>query len=159
MSEYIFFWGTKGRFGFLSNWCESRFTLNGIEFLHAEQAMMYEKAKMMGDEEIAAEILEMENPSVVKKLGREVRNFDEKKWGSNRERIVTDILFAKFSQNALLKEKLESTGTAILVEASPWDRIWGIGLRASHPDAKIPEKWRGLNLLGKCLMEVRSRLR
>jgi len=120
--------------------------------------MMAEKALFFGDSEAYEQIMKTSSPRTMKQLGRKVRNFDADRWTAECERIVTRGSLAKFAQNPNLKALLLSTGDKIIVEASPLDRIWGIGLRPDHPDAVDPDKWLGQNLLGKCLMSARSAL-
>lgn len=103
-------------------------------------------------------ILNAKSPAEAKKLGRAVRGYDEAVWQEKRLEIVKKGNFLKFSQNEELKAYLINTNSRILVEASPEDPIWGIGMASDHQDALYPEKWKGLNLLGFVLMEVRDEL-
>lgn len=123
-----------------------------------EQYMMAEKARIMGDEDTRMQILATENPKDIKALGRRVKNFDPKKWDENKVSVVTLGNYHKFCQNEELKAFLRSTENKVLVEASPYDTIWGIGLGADAPEAKRPELWKGTNLLGFALMKIRERL-
>lgn len=118
---------------------------------------MWRKALLFDDAEVANEILEAKNPAQVKKLGRAVRDFTDETWNEHRYRIVLQANWLKFTQNEALKQRLLATGDKILVEASPFDRIWGIG-RSAATAMQYRDSW-GLNLLGKALVEVRSRLR
>ena len=160
--KYIFFWGhtpaADGQIGpsCLSQWWSCRFAVDGVEYSCAEQYMMAEKARMFGDREMLARILEAGHPKEMKAYGRAVRNFDPDRWDAACYDIVKAGNLAKFSQNPELWDYLKSTGTRILVEASPRDRIWGIGMGKSNPDAADPAKWRGTNLLGFALTEVRD---
>lgn len=155
MRKMTFFFGAENP---LSNWHPASFVVNNVRFLNNEQFMMYCKAKLFGDEEIAFRIINATTPREQKALGRQVRGFDEAKWDEKRELYVQKGCQAKFSQNPeMLKFLLETVGTE-LVEASPYDRIWGVGLAANNPLIYDKSKWLGLNLLGKCLMEVRARL-
>ena len=120
--------------------------------------MMAGKARLFNDTEILEEIMDISSPKEVKALGRKIRNFDEHQWAEHRYKIVKQGNYLKFSQNADLKEFLLSTNNKIIAEASPYDAIWGIGLKKEHPDSIYPEKWKGLNLLGFALMEVRDEL-
>ncbi len=162
--KYIFFWGhtpcADGQIGpsCLSQWWGCRFAADGVEYSCAEQYMMAEKARMFGDQEMLEKILEARDPKVMKAYGRAVRHFDAARWDGACYDIVKAGNLAKFSQNQDLWDYLKSTGNRILVEASPWDRIWGIGMRKSDPDAGDPAKWRGTNLLGFALTEVRDTL-
>ncbi len=162
--EYLFFWGHQprqdGEIGkqCFSQWWASAFEVNGILYATAEHYMMAEKARLFGDHSTAEQILSASHPHVAKKLGRTVKGFDEAKWAEHRFEIVVRGNEAKFSQNVELKQFLMNTGRRVLVEASPLDRVWGIGLAEDNSEATHPEKWHGLNLLGFGLMKVRSRL-
>lgn len=116
------------------------------------------KARLFGDLEILEQILKAPEPKTAKALGRKVRGFDDQLWKANARRIVTEGNLAKFGQNESLKAFLLGTGSQILVEASPSDRIWGIGLGSSDPRANDPATWLGTNLLGFALMDVREAL-
>lgn len=140
----------------LSQWYPCQFAVDGVTYTSAEQYMMAEKAKLFGDEEIRAEILNTSDPRKCKALGRKVRNFEKSIWDQNKQTIVIRGNREKFLQNDDLKQFLLSTGDKVLVEASPTDRIWGIGLGKNNPDALDPAKWRGRNLLGFALMTVRQ---
>lgn len=119
---------------------------------------MYRKAMLFGAKEIAEQILKASSPKKCKDLGRSKDiKFDEKVWVKNRTRIYKEVLMDKFSLPNL-KKKLIKTGDKVLVEASPYDTIWGIGYKDDHPNAEDPSKWRGQNLLGKVLMDVRNEL-
>jgi len=163
--RYLFFWGHRplpsGQIGSpcFSQWWPAAFTVNGVRYPTAEHFMMAEKARLFGDEEVRAEILKASSPKRAKELGRQVRNFDEQAWVEARFRLVVAGNLVKFSQNAELGNYLIGTRDRVLVEASPADRIWGIGLAADSAQAMDPEQWAGLNLLGFALMEVRQRLR
>ncbi len=144
--------------GYLSNWYPSRFTLDGIEFSSLEQYMMYSKAVLFRDTKIASEILSTDDVARVKALGRLVSGYDDRKWSSVRRDVVFEGLVAKFSQNPDLGEKLKATGNDILAECAVRDRIWGIGLSMTDSDRLDVKRWRGRNLLGYTLMDVRDRL-
>lgn len=173
MTQIIFFFGHLDRYGdkkYLSNFYPVNFTDGNITYNSNEQYMMYHKALLFNDEEIAKKILETKDPKKIKRLGRLVKNFDEKIWNEHAENIVHKGAYLKFSQNEELKKYLISTNKAILVESSPYDKKWGIGMTAK--DAKnIPSFWFtsaeqkpkedkriGNNLLGKILMEVRNEI-
>lgn len=145
--------------GYLSNWYHSEFMLDYIKFSSMEQYMMFRKAMLFKDKEIAEQILKTSDVRYIKELGRKVRNFDDNIWVQHREEIVYTGLYAKFSQNVKLKEKLLKTGDAILAECAVKDKIWGIGLSMTDERNQNPNEWRGLNLLGKNLMKVRQELR
>jgi ribA/ribD-fused uncharacterized protein len=120
--------------------------------------MMYHKAKLFGDQLACERVLQATNPGDVKAIGREVLGFDQSLWEKERFDIVVNGNLAKFSQHAALKGYLVATGSKVLVEASPVDRIWGIGLAKDDPAAQNPNSWKGENLLGFALMEVRQKL-
>ena len=155
MSKCIYFWKPSDNNGYLGNWYDSPFTKHGICFINNEQYFMWGKQQLFDPKNLLLEkkILEATNSSVIKKLGRFVQNFNQSVWDTEKYEIMKIGLIEKFSQNTLLKQELLNTNDAILVEASPYDTIWGIGL--NEQDAKI-KKWRGENLLGKALMDVRT---
>ena len=163
--EYFFFWGhTPPKDGgtnksCLSQWFPAQFTVDGVTYKTAEHWMMAEKARLFGDTEMLAEIIEAPGPMEAKKLGRKVRNFDADIWSAQCFEIVVKGNVEKFRQNSEMREFLLSTGNAILVEAAPRDQIWGIGLGEHNERARDPAQWRGRNLLGFALTEVRTRLR
>ena len=128
-------------------------------YLYTEQYMMASKAQLFGDEDIRKEILACSDPKQIKAMGQKVQGFDQKVWDKFKYTIVLNGNWCKFSQNRQLREFLLSTRDSVLVEASPYDNIWGIRLAASSPEAQAPMKWRGQNLLGFALMEVRDELR
>lgn len=153
--KFVFFWGNDDIY---SNFYYSPFKHQGILFKWSEQAIMYRKAKFFGADAIANQILKAQTPKQCKDLGRSrAIPFNETTWVAVRELIYKEVLLDKFS-NPHLKSKLLETGDKLLVEASPFDKIWGIGLAEDHPHAENPSKWRGLNLLGKVLMVVRNNL-
>lgn len=163
-SDFVFFWGHSGNAvhigkSCLSQWFPSTFTANGETYNCAEQYMMAAKAFTFGDREIYRRILAESDQAVMKGLGRRVRNFWDYIWKANRHEVVLCANVNKFSQNRKLADYLLSTGDKILVEASPYDDIWGIGLDENHPEAIDPRRWKGQNLLGFILMEVRDILR
>lgn len=139
-------------------WSGHAFILDGVSYATAEHWMMAEKARLFGDGEVLQEILAAVHPNEAKKLGRKVRNFDDVQWRTARWDIVVRGNAAKFSQHPALREFLLNTGDRVIVEASPYDRIWGIGMAATNPHAEQPAHWRGLNLLGFALMAVREQL-
>jgi ribA/ribD-fused uncharacterized protein len=163
-AKYIFFWGhTKPKNGSIdkscfSQWYDAGFEIDNIHYPTAEHYMMAEKARLFGDDEMLEQILTSVHPRKAKQLGREVKHYDETRWQEQRFEIVTTGNMAKFSQNEKLKTFLLNSGNRVLVEASPRDRIWGIGMGTSNPDVENPAKWRGLNLLGFALMEARYRI-
>lgn len=162
--DYRFFWSSfvnvDGSIGetCMSQWYPAGFEIGGVNYRTAEHFMMAGKARLFGDELALAKILRSRFPAEVKRFGREVRKFDSVRWEQQRFEIVVQGNLAKFSQNAALGDYLLGTGESVLVEASPADAIWGIGLAEEHPYAAQPARWPGLNLLGFALMEVRARL-
>lgn len=159
--DYLFFWEHNGKSvkACLSQWYPCKFTVDGVVYNCAEQFMMAEKARIMGDDETRAEILTLSDPQKIKALGRRIKNFDEDKWIKHRMDVVITGNFHKFMEDAELKAFLLGTGNKILVEASPYDTIWGIGMKEDHPDSRNPRLWKGKNLLGFALMNVRNKLK
>ncbi|MHA3103598.1 NADAR family protein [Acinetobacter sp. ANC 3791] len=163
--KYIYFWGHTPKDqnivdkSCFSQWYPSAFESDGIHYATAEHYMMAQKARLFHDDVIFEKILQAEHPNQAKELGRLVKNYDEKIWLKHRFQIVVQGNIAKFSQHAALKDFLLATGDQILVEASPVDKIWGIGLAQDHEKAQYPEQWQGLNLLGFALMQARAVLK
>ncbi len=144
--------------GYLSNWYLSQFSVDEITFSSMEQYMMYKKAVCFQDYDTAGRILEMEDVSQIKKLGRKVSNYDENSWNGVRQIVVYRGLLEKFGQNDELKKLLLETGDSVLAECAVKDRIWGIGLSMTNPDRMDRAFWKGQNLLGYALMMVREDL-
>ncbi|MEU9989425.1 NADAR family protein [Streptomyces sp. NPDC048045] len=163
--RYLHFWGHRprpdGRIGAscLSQWWPSPFVVDGVRYATAEHWMMAGKARLFEDAEAERRVLAAEHPAEAKKAGRLVRDFDEAAWERERFRIVAEGSVHKFASDDALRAFLLGTGDRVLVEASPVDRVWGIGLAADDEAAAHPERWRGPNLLGFALMEARERLR
>ncbi|MHB9858729.1 NADAR family protein [Streptomyces sp. YIM S03343] len=162
--KYLHFWGhsprADGQVGAscLSQWWPSPFTVDGVTYETAEHWMMVGKARLFEDPEALKQVLAAAHPSEAKKAGRLVRDFDDAVWKRERFQIVVEGSVHKFAAHADLREFLLGTGDRVLVEASPRDRVWGIGMSASNESASDPEHWRGLNLLGFALMAARERL-
>ena len=163
--DFLTFWGHRppaaggvGK-GCLSQWWPAAFTVDGVSYPSAEHYMMAAKARLSGDAGAAEEIVAAPHPGAAKALGRQVRGFDEQRWAAHRFDVVVTGNMAKFGQHRQLRDFLVGTGSRVIVEASPRDRVWGIGLAADDERAGSPERWPGLNLLGFALMEVRHRLR
>lgn len=144
--------------GYLSNWYLSRFTADGIEFSSMEQYMMYNKAIVFNDINVANQILKTTDVAVIKQFGRTVANYDDNYWNGIRQIVVYDGLIQKFSQNSELNRMLADTGNSILAECAVRDRIWGIGLSMEDADRFDRTKWKGQNLLGYALMQVRNKI-
>lgn len=157
-SDFVFFWNDNEENGFLSQWYHAQMSVDGVTYTSCEQYMMAKKALAMEDVEYYILIMHEKDPSKIKQLGREVRNFDTEKWSRIVPKIIYEGNLAKFSQNLDLRNKLFETGQALLAEASPVDTKYGIGLAADDPDAKDPSKWKGSNLMGETLMRVREAL-
>ncbi len=162
--KWLMFWGhqpqadgTVGK-GCLSQWWPCTFTVDGVDYASAEHWMMAGKARLFGDEGALARILAARSPAEAKKLGRLVRGFDDELWTGRRFGLVVAGNVAKFGQDPARREFLLGTANRVLVEASPRDRVWGIGLGAANEKATDPAQWRGLNLLGFALMEAREQL-
>lgn len=145
--------------GYLSNWYLSDFSVDGILYSSMEQYMMYQKALLFQDIEIAKQILNTSNVGKIKTLGRSVKNYEDIIWNGMRQIIVYQGLLQKFQQNAELKEKLLATQEHLLAECAVQDKIWGIGLSMKDERRLHLDKWQGQNLLGFSLMRVRSALK
>ena len=162
--DMCLFWGhqpdpsgnvTKSCF---SQWWMSEFWSIAYNYCCMEQFMMSQKSELFEDKEIQQQILASKKPNQIKLLGKKVNGFEQEVWDNARYAIVLNGNWCKFSQNQKLKKFLLSTGNSILVEASPYDAIWGIQLDSNSPDTQNPMKWKGQNLLGFALMEVRDEL-
>jgi ribA/ribD-fused uncharacterized protein len=162
--EFLFFWGHRprrdGSLGpsCLSQWWPAEFEVDGRRFASAEHWMMWHKAEMFDDHDMAGRILDAASPAEAKKLGAQVRGFDSAAWEAERFAVVVAGNRAKFGQHPELAAYLRGTAPRVLVEASPVDRIWGIGLAADDERVADPAGWQGLNLLGFALMQVRDQL-
>lgn len=162
--KYICFWGHTPKNNSivdkscLSQWFPAPFEVDGQLYKNTEQYMMAQKAKLFDDHEAFSNILLTGNPKKIKALGRLVKNYQDDTWLQHRFDIVVQANLAKFSQNEKLQQFLLTTKDKILVEASPLDKIWGIGLAEQDQAAEQPLMWKGLNLLGFALMEVRKQL-
>ncbi|PGH21549.1 hypothetical protein AJ80_03109 [Polytolypa hystricis UAMH7299] len=167
-SQIVYFWKPEGLDGYLGQWYPSKFTWTPpgnkevLRYDNAEQFMMHRKALLFApDDPITETILSPDSPSPhpaeLRCLGRQIPNFSDSTWGQNRYQIVVEGNYLKFTQNPDLKAQLLATGDCELVEASPRDRIWGVGFSAKNAPARRAN-W-GMNLLGKALMEVRERIR
>lgn len=151
--RFTFFW--KGPF---SQWHSSFFEIDGTTYSCAEQYMMAEKARFFGDEVRLKEILFSNNPRDQKIAGRKVMPFHEEKWNKVAKDVVYRGSYTKYTQNPELKKRLLSTAGTTLVEASPYDKIWGIGLGEQDPRAQNRKTWQGKNWLGQILTEVREKI-
>ena len=149
----VYFWS-----GIYSQWNKSDFTIDGMKFTTAEQYMMYKKALLFEDEEVANAIMRTNNPREQKALGRKVRGFDADVWNAVCRDYVYEANYAKFTQDPNLMEQLMATGDKEIVEASPKDRIWGIGLH--YDDERVHDKsqWQGKNWLGEAIMRARTQI-
>ena len=162
--SFLHFWGHRPRAdgrpstSCFSQWFESPFRLDDITYPTAEHFMMAEKARLFRDRQTLARILEARTPGAAKALGRKIKGYDEFAWEEHRFQIVVKGNVAKFTQNAAMGALLLATGTQVLVEASPVDPIWGIGLAKDAPQAQDPNMWQGLNLLGFALGLARDAL-
>ncbi|MEU5899175.1 MULTISPECIES: NADAR family protein [Streptomyces] len=162
--KYLRFWGHTPRRdrtlgpSCLSQWWPSPFTVDGVEYATAEHWMMAAKARLFDDADAERAVLAARTPAEAKNAGRLVRHFDDETWARERFAVVVAGSTHKFASDPALRDFLVGTGRRVLVEASPLDRIWGIGLAADDPRAEDPAKWRGPNLLGFALMEARDRV-
>lgn len=155
---FVFFWQLEEDNEEFSNFYPCRFKVEGVMYNCVEQYMMSRKALLFGDAKIFRDILDECDPGKIKALGRQIRGFDSDVWDRCKWEIVYNGNYAKYSQNAGLRNKLIGTGSATLAEASPKDKIWGIGLDCGDPLAKQPDQWKGENLLGRILEEIRGEL-
>lgn len=158
--DYLFFYddGERADATCLSQWFPAQFDVDGIAYKTTEHFMMANKANLFDDFDAQKKILKCLTPREAKQLGRQVRNFDSQVWKEHRTKIVLRGNLNKFEQNPELKKYLISTAPSILVEASPTDSVWGIGMAGENPNALDPQLWCGENLLGFALMEVRDDL-
>ena len=153
-NTHVYFYG-----GPLSNWYPSEFNdRKGIHFPTAEHAFMYYKALLFKDTITANKILSAPTPIQAKALGRQFSNYNDIVWGFNRMECMKAVLYLKFA-NVTLKAFLLDTGSKQIVEASPYDMIWGVGLGENDPAILNAANWKGQNLLGKLLMIVRDTYR
>jgi ribA/ribD-fused uncharacterized protein len=155
--RYVFFWS-----GPFSNWTKGEFTMlwkdEEITFNCSEQAMMYFKALTFGDFDAAGKVMKTKDARKQKEIGRRVRNFDQSVWEAHAMGVMPEVLAAKFTDVPGYSEILLGTGNKTIVEASPFDAVWGIKMGVNHPDLLDESKWQGKNLLGICLMAAREML-
>jgi ribA/ribD-fused uncharacterized protein len=154
--KFVFFWHAPS---WPAQWTQVPFVVDGLLYSCPEQFMMAGKAKLFGDHASFAKIMTEANPRVQKKLGQKVTGFVEKTWLAHRLAIVSAATYAKFTQHPAFKARLLATGDKIIAEASPLDSLWGIGMAVSDPLVRVQKQWRGTNLLGVALMNVRERIR
>lgn len=152
---HVYFYG-----GIYSNWDNCHFTDSHafVRFKNSEQAFMWYKADWFNDHKIVHQVELTSDPAAVKALGRQIDKFDEKAWKCVKFGFMVWVNYLKFSQNPYYSQTLKNTGERILVEASPTDKIWGVGLGETDPLILDEKNWKGSNLLGKALMEVRTML-
>lgn len=155
MEHIICFHNPEEENGYLSNWYLSDFIWEDISFTSAEQYMMYRKAILFNDTDTASQILETIDVASIKSLGRTVTPYIDSVWAEKRYELVYPGIYEKFKQNSDLCNKLLSTGDAILAECAVKDKIWGIGISMHDLRRFSPQQWKGQNLLGKALMQVR----
>ena len=152
----IYFWKPHQNDGYLSNWYPSPMIVDGHSFVNSEHYFMWKKV-MLFEPELEPIILAATDPKEMKAIGQKVKNYDDDLWDSKRYDIMKEALYHKFSQNPRLLNNLMWTGDSGIIEASPIDRIWGIGITAV--EALMDKPWRGQNLLGKALIETRTRFK
>ncbi len=155
----IFFYRVGDAYGAFSNWAPTPFTVDGVSFSTAEQYIMYRKCLTFGDTVTAEKLLNSDSPKEQKALGREAAGYIDSVWAGIRQTVAIRGLYAKFSQDAELKRLLLGTGDAVLVECTSNDRIWACGLDKDDDDRLSADRWKGQNILGFSLMEVRNMLR
>jgi len=157
--DFVFFWNPDSTLkSCLSQWTKSDFKIGINKYNSSEQYMMAEKARVFDDPENKKNIMDLDDPFEMKRLGRKIKNFDGEEWNKVKYSIVLNGNYYKFSQNKEMRDFLIATGDTILVEASPEDTIWGVGLDESNEDIYDLNKWEGKNLLGFALMELRDEL-
>ena len=152
----IYFWKPYQNDGYLSNWYPSPFTVDGKHFVNSEHYFMWKKV-MLFEPELEQLILSTKDPKEMKSIGQKVKNYNNSEWSAVRYEIMKEALFHKFSQNPKLLNNLMWTGNSGIIEASPSDRVWGIGITAV--EALMDKPWKGQNLLGKALIETRTRFK
>lgn len=160
--DKIFFWKENNKYGFLSNFYYSSFKDSlGFTYICNEQYFMVQKCLLFDSEnsKLFKEIMDCKIPIMIKKLGRKVNNFDKHIWNKEKYNIMKTGIKYKFSQNKFLKKKLLETKNKMLFEASPYDKIWGIGIEHNVASKLNPSDFEGENLLGKALMEIRDELK
>lgn len=150
--NFVFFWGNREIY---SNFYKKPFFYKGVKIPCPEVGFMMEKAIQFNDMDILNKLKTAHNPARAKELGRKIKNYDDAIWNEVRYDRMKEVLIAKFSDPAL-KKQLKDTGKRILVEASPMDKIWGIGMDENHPQVEDISKWKGQNLLGQVLMDIRD---
>lgn len=162
INKYLFFWKPNKNLTnetCFSQWQPSLFEIDGVVYNCAEQYMMSQKAKLFKDEYIYDLVMDSIKPQDMIKLGRKVKNFNESIWDKNKYSIIFDANYNKFSQNEKMKKFLLSTNDKVIVEASPYDKVWGVGMDSNNRKIYNPNNWRGENLLGFIIMEVRDLLK
>jgi ribA/ribD-fused uncharacterized protein len=160
--NYLCFWKPKNQLideSCLSQWQYSKFEVDIHYYTSMEQYMMAEKARLFEDDEIEKQIISSTDPREIKSLGQKVKNFNQDIWDRVKYSIVLTGNYYKFSQNKEMRDYLLSTDNKILVEASPLDKIWGVGFSAENSKINTPHSWNGKNLLGFALMELRDDLK
>ena len=150
-ATHIYFWGT-----YLSNWHKCVFKDDQFLYPSSEAYLMTQKALLFGDIESATKIIKTREPRKQKALGRLVKGFNDTVWNQHKFEIMVKGLFLKFSQNKSLKNQLLATGSKTLVEGSPYDKIWGVGLKWDDPRILDEANWKGENRLGQALMIIRE---
>lgn len=152
--NYIFFWN-----GIFSQWKRNfPFVIDGMTFNCAEQYMMYKKAMLFNDEDMADCIMDEEHPRDQQDWGRKVKNFNKDLWEANCKQFVFDANYAKFTQNPTIKDSMMLTEDKLFVEASPNDKIWGIGMSEDDEGVENPANWKGTNWLGEILTQVKRKI-
>lgn len=154
--EFVFFWG--GSFSNFSKVSEG-VEYKGKIFPTSEHAFMYGKALQFKDLDIAKQLETAKTPKDAKRLGRKVKGYDDEVWSDVRYEIMKEVCLSKYTRSPYHKRQLLNTGTKELVEASPYDKVWGIGMSKDDNGVEDRRNWKGENLLGKVLMEVREEIK
>jgi len=152
--DFIFYFGEESVF---SHWFKCSFSINNQSFCCVEQYLMYQKARLFNDAEIAKRILNSSNPARHHHLGKKVAGFNKQSWQQKCRQFAFDGNYGKFTQNSILLETLLQTEGKNFAEASPYDRLWGIGLSMKNPKIYDRSQWRGRNWAGEVLQSVRDK--
>ena len=156
--ETVYFHKLEEPYGFLSNWYPSDIAVDGKRFSSTEQYIMYKKCMILGDEAAAKQVMATDDPEQQQAIGRSARNYHNTVWDGICQVVAMRGLLAKFSQHDDLRRKLLETGDAYLVECARSDHRWACGIGLYDDDRRDIDRWKGKNILGFALMEVRQAL-
>ncbi len=159
LPDILYFFSKEPENKELSNFYETNFKIDGVEYKSAEHAFEAIKAKTFGDDESFAKILKAKSAQSAKSFGNKVKDFKEETWNEKQDEVMKSVVRAKFTQNLELRKKLLDTEDKLLANADSRDKYWGIGTSANTSIAKDPKKWKGENKLGKMLEELRTQMK